>query len=222
LWGVAMASRKRKASAPTTSKRDASVILVDMDDTIADFTGRALALLSMKYPDLVLPKKEVTSFPLANSFDPADKAKVTALFLQEGYFRDMEPLPGAVAALHQMVDAGYNVRLCSAPLSSSPKCLAEKAEWVQRWLGHRWIDRLILTRDKTLVHGALLIDDAPTAKGESLTPTWQHVYFARPHNRPGAPGADPERLRLVSWADWADVVPLALERANVRRCTSES
>ena len=132
----------------------------------------------------------------------------------------MPPLPGALTALHQMVQAGYNVRLCSSPLSSSPRCLAEKAEWVQRWLGHGWIDRLILTRDKTLVHGELLIDDAPMAKGDSLTPTWHHVYFARPHNRPGAPGADPERLRLLSWDDWADVIPPALERANVRRRTT--
>ena len=65
-----------------------------------------------------------------------------------------------------------------------------------------WVDRIILTRDKTLVRGDILLDDAPLAKGSSLEPVWEHVYFDQPYNRPGASDADPSRRRLVAWKDW--------------------
>ena len=32
-------------------------------------------------------------------------------------------------------------------------------EWVENHLGKDWIDRLILTRDKTMINGDVLIDD---------------------------------------------------------------
>ena len=125
-----------------------------------------------------------------------------ALYVEPGFFRDMPPIDGSIKALHSMVAHGYNVRLCTSPLASSPVCLAEKAEWVIRHLGPQWIDRLILTRDKTLVRGELLIDDAPQAKGDSATPSWRHVYFAQPHNAPGKPGASAARPRLERWSEW--------------------
>lgn len=191
----------------------APVVLVDMDDTVADFTGHALALLAKRHPDILLPDAKNTTFPLANSLkSDDDKSKLKALFVEAGFFRDMAPIPGAVAALHEMVELGFNVRLCSAPLSNSPACLAEKAAWVQQHLGPRWIDRLILTRDKTLVHGDMLIDDAPIAKGDSRIPSWQHVYFTRPHNLPGQPSVEASRLRLDAWDRWAAVLPPILKR----------
>ena len=187
------------------------IILVDMDDTISDFTGHALALLKQRHPTVTLPDANATTFPLANSFESADdRNALTALYLEQGFFRDMPPIDGAVEALHTMVDAGYNVRLCSSPLKKSPACAAEKVEWVSRWLGQDWVDRLILTKDKTLVIGDILIDDAPVAKGESLKPTWMHVYFAQPHNAPGRPGADASRTRLERWSAWPQVISKVL------------
>jgi 5'-nucleotidase len=204
-----MASTEAAAAAPHKP-----IILVDMDDTVTQFTGRALALLAARHPNLVLPAADATTFPLADSFEPEQRCLVTALFKEPGYFREMEPIAGAVDALRAMVDAGYNVRLCTAPLAASPACCAEKAEWVIRHLGPSWIDRLVLTRDKTLVRGDVLIDDAPKAKGDALAPSWTHVYFSQPHNLPTAPGADASRLRLERWADWTEVVPKALALAS--------
>ena len=38
-------------------------------------------------------------------------------------------------------------------------------EWVEEHLGRDWTLRLILTRDKTVVNGHILIDDKPKITG---------------------------------------------------------
>lgn len=38
-------------------------------------------------------------------------------------------------------------------------------EWVEHYLGKDWINRTILTRDKTIVSGHILIDDNVKIKG---------------------------------------------------------
>ena len=82
-------------------------------------------------------------------------------------------------------------------------------------LGKSWVDRIILTRDKTLVRGDILLDDAPQAKGSSLEPVWEHVYFDQPYNRPGVSDADPSRRRLVAWKDWRSLSLQANTRERI-------
>ena len=179
------------------------IVLIDMDGTIVEFDRRALELLSARHPSIPSIDFETRTFPLAKSYsDDRAKAALAALFTEPSFFTEMEPVKGAVDALHAMVAAGHDVRLCSSPLAKSPRCAMEKIEWIVRHLGQSWVDRLVLTRDKTLVRGHILIDDAPSAKGSALTPTWEHVYYDQPYNRPGAAGAEPSRRRLTAWADW--------------------
>ena len=99
-----------------------------------------------------------------------------------------KPSQAKPSQANEMVAAGIDVRLCSSPLSSSPCCVMEKVEWAVAHLGKSWVDRIILTRDKTLVRGDILLDDAPQAKGSSLEPVWEHVYF----DQPGCQGRRPE------------------------------
>ena len=41
-------------------------------------------------------------------------------------------------------------------------------EWVEKHMGNDWAGKIILTPDKTLVNGHLLIDDRPNVKGWSF------------------------------------------------------
>ena len=70
--------------------------------------------------------------------------------------------------------------------------------WVERHFGEAFLPRLILAKDKTWVHGDVLIDDKPEVTG-SRTPTWQHVIFDQPFNR----GADGPRM---TWSNWREVL----------------
>ena len=191
------------------------VVLVDMDGTIADFDSRAYALMAARHPDVAMPVYKQREFPLSRGLPAAQRPLLEVLFKEEGFFREMQPIEGAVAALNEMVAAGIDVRLCSSPLSSSPCCVMEKVEWAVAHLGKSWVDRIILTRDKTLVRGDILLDDAPQAKGSSLEPVWEHVYFDQPYNRPGASDADPSRRRLVAWKDWRSLSLQANTRERI-------
>ena len=178
------------------------IVLVDMDGTIADFDARAFDLMATRHPEVPLPQWDERQYPLANSLqNAAHRQLLRALFKEPGFFSEMKPIEGAVVALREMVANGYEVRLCSSPLANSPRCVMEKVEWVIAHLGIEWVDRLILTRDKTLVRGDILIDDAPTAKGQALVPTWKHVYYDQVYNRPES-GGSPSHGRLTAWSEW--------------------
>ena len=55
---------------------------------------------------------------------------------------------------------------------------------------------------KTLVHGAVLIDDKPEITG-SVVPTWKHVYFDQPYN------SIYDKPRITTWSSWKEeLLPL--------------
>ncbi len=212
----ATGKRPRDAAADaddaSTNER-AAVVLVDMDGVLADFDQRLLDVLSERHPQVQQPAKDERAFPLKNSFAAEHHALLAAIMTEPGFFARMAPIEGAIDSMHAMLAAGLDVRICSAPLASSPACAAEKVAWVAEHLGTSWVDRLVLARDKTYVRGDYLIDDAPVAKGSGLAPTWEHVYYDQPYNRPGRPNADPQRRRLPRWTSWRDVIALTTTAA---------
>ena len=46
----------------------------------------------------------------------------------------------------------------------------QKFKWIEDHLGAEWINRAIITRDKTMVYGDVLIDDKPSIQGMWLHP----------------------------------------------------
>lgn len=60
--------------------------------------------------------------------------------------------------------------------------VAETYEWVENNLGKDWLDKIIITWDKTLVEGHILIDDKVEITGAIEDPSWIHVVFTSCHN----------------------------------------
>ena len=61
-------------------------------------------------------------------------------------------------------------------------CVTEKYQWVEKYLGKSAVSQLMLTKDKTIVHGDILIDDKPLIKGLD-EPRWFHFLFTAAHNK---------------------------------------
>lgn len=77
--------------------------------------------------------------------------------------------------------------------------------WVDKHLGPQFVERIILTRDKTVVLGDLLIDDKDTILGQEEIPSWEHILFTCCHNQHLA--LPPTRRRLLSWSDnWREII----------------
>ncbi|ELW68324.1 5'(3')-deoxyribonucleotidase, cytosolic type [Tupaia chinensis] len=195
----------------------------------------------------------------ASSGDFLDlKDKVASVYEAPGFFLDLEPIPGALEAMREMsAMPDTEVFICTSPLLKYDHCVVEKYRWVEQHLGpefveriiltrdktvvlgdlliddkdtirgwtryswqppgiwlYRWVEqhlgpefveRIILTRDKTVVLGDLLIDDKDTIRGQEQTPRWEHLLFTCCHNQHLA--LLPPRRRLLSWSDnWREII----------------
>jgi hypothetical protein len=72
---------------------------------------------------------------------------------------------------------------------------------------------MVMTRDKCLVQGDVLIDDKPEITG-SLIPTWEHIVFAAPYNKQSP---NDLRLRIDTWDEWRLVLASRLSPNNPMR-----
>nr|XP_009919175.1 PREDICTED: 5'(3')-deoxyribonucleotidase, cytosolic type [Haliaeetus albicilla] len=128
------------------------------------------------------------------------QAKVASVYESPGFFLGLDPIPGALEAMQEMIHMqDTEVFICTSPLRKYEHCIVEKYKWVEKHLGPEFVERIILTRDKTVVSGDLLFDDNDTIRGTELNPSWEHVLFTCCHNRHVQLQAP--RRRLLSWAD---------------------
>lgn len=184
------------------------LVLVDQDGVLADFDRGFNVAWHAKYPD-----RDVVDLALRRNFHLRDdypeyyRAEIKDLQASPGFILGLPPVPRALEAVRAMLDAGHDVRICTAPLSRFTHCVPEKFQWVEDHLGPEWVARIVLTKDKTLVRGDVLIDDKPEVTG-GLVPTWEHLVFEAPYNT--AAGG-----RRVNWGNWQEVLAqIELERAE--------
>jgi 5'(3')-deoxyribonucleotidase len=75
-----------------------------------------------------------------------------------GIFALMQPMPGAIAAYHELSNLFDTYILSTAPWEN-PTAWSDKLEWVKRHLGAPAYKRLILSHNKHLNRGHYLVDD---------------------------------------------------------------
>ncbi len=175
------------------------IILIDQDETIADFIGGFTESWAAAYPDKpVFPIERYSSSRVADHYPEGLNDLARSIYTSPGFILGLKPIEGAIQAVKEMVASGHEVRICTSPLSAYDNCVTEKYLWVERNFGRDFTKRIIMTKDKTLIRGDILIDDS-VPKG-ILPPSFRHIIFDRPYNR-SLPGA-----RLCGWDSWRDIV----------------
>ncbi|MXQ87056.1 hypothetical protein E5288_WYG007697 [Bos mutus] len=185
-------------------------VLVDMDGVLADFEAGLLRGFLQRFPgEPHVPLEERRGFFANEQYralrpDLADK--VASVYEAPGFFLDLEPIPGALEAMREMNDMqDTQVFICTSPLMKYDHCVQEKYHWVEKHLGPQFVERIILTSDKTVISGDLLIDDKEVIQGHEETPSWEHILFTCCHNQHLA--LPPPRRRLRSWSDnWREII----------------
>jgi 5'-nucleotidase len=176
-------------------------ILVDQDGVLSGFDQAVHTALSKRFPpEKVIALENRRSFYYAGDYPEDMHDIINQILNTEGFHRSLPVIPGAIQAVKEMIAEGHEVTICTSPLISAPNCAAEKFGWITEHLGHEWLNRTIITRDKTLVRGDILIDDKPEITGE-MKPLWQHVIFDAPYNR-----QVPNPLRIHDWTEWRNVI----------------
>lgn len=174
---------ERKFPEESTSMHIKKIILVDQDGVLANYQAHHLALWRLDHPEKFwIPLEAVSDHHMDNLYPDELKKVLRTIPHRKDFFRDLPVIDGGKEALEEMLACGHDVRICTSPLIAHQFCVPEKYAWVEKNLGHKWTERIIMTRDKTLVHGDILIDDKPNIVGVR-TPTWKHILYDQPYNR---------------------------------------
>lgn len=124
-------------------------------------------------------------------FDAGLLAKWRRLYPDEFYV----PLESRTTLLA----SGHDVRFCTSHFMEYTHCVFEKFQWVEEHFDASFVDRIVLTRDKTLIRGDILIDDKPVITGIAK-PTWEHILYDRPFNR------DSTHKKRLTWKNWQEIL----------------
>jgi len=172
-------------------------ILIDIDGTLAIWLRSFDRLMLRLDPNVaILNTDDYNVFNRYNS----DPRIIQAALDMEGFYADLEPMPGAIDAVAEMRADGHDVVFLSMPTATNPTCASDKYRWVERHFGTDMVARTTLAFDKTRVHGSVLLDDKPSVTG-AVTPSWQHILFDAEYNRHVT-----DRARLTHWAEWRKVL----------------
>jgi 5'-nucleotidase len=177
------------------------IILVDLDDTGFEWSDGFDEYIA-HHPHVVgIPTRyERTTFRFYDALTPEVRSVVYKIMDTPGFYRTLKPIEGWVQAMHEMEEAGHDVRLVTSPWWTNPTGLQDKADSVAEHLGERWRSRIIFTGDKTMVMGDILIDDKPEITG-IYEPVWAHILFDQHFNR------DRPQDRLLHWSQWRTLLP---------------
>ena len=184
------------------------LILLDMDNTIVDFDGRFHEMVTSILSAEAIQAWDKSKYWIEDSFPKEHHKSIHSLIKSEGFFLHMAPKEGALEAIQEMLDEGYDVKLCTSPHGGSEYCIDEKKEWVKKYLGQKFVDEMIFSHDKTEVTGHVLIDDRDDiiSKGKH-TPNWTQILFHANYNQ-----TDDTMPRLTEWSNWKDVLYLILKK----------
>lgn len=79
--------------------------------------------------------------------------------LLPGFLLNKKPIENAIEAFN-ILSKNCNVYILSTPVWDNVDCWSEKRIWVEKYLGHTAKKKLILTHNKALNKGKILIDDS--------------------------------------------------------------
>lgn len=108
-------------------------IYIDMDGVICDYETEFNAVRQLK-PDLQFPQSE------------------------PGFFLRLLPIEGAIDAINRL-SKEHDVWILTSPSVLNPHSYTEKRLWVEQYFGIEICKKLILSLDKSLLKGDVLIDD---------------------------------------------------------------
>jgi 5'(3')-deoxyribonucleotidase len=135
------------------------LILLDMDDIIADCIGGIIAGAKAKHGlDLSISDFVTHDTNLIPKVANAGIDIYNSVIMEDGFFANLNPLPGAQKYV-ELIASRHDVVICSSP-TKNPSCIPEKNAWLDKHFPYL-INR-IYTKRKDCCVGDIFIEDRPS------------------------------------------------------------
>ena len=181
-------------------------ILVDMDDVLEQLLDGMIRYLNSRYGTKTT-LDDIKEWELAGAFPGLTREQIYSPELDPDFWKDVHPMPGADKALRRLIDDGHEIYIVTATMYQT---LPEKMDEVLfRYFPYIKWDHVIVTHNKHLIHGDVLIDDGPhNLSGGS----YRKILFEAPHNRE-FDEASIGAVRVRNWEEAYEAVSRMTETA---------
>ena len=171
-------------------------ILVDMDDTIEQLLKAWINWINGKYGRSAT-LDDITDWNVQQPYPGLTRKQVYGVTYEPGFWKTVEPMPGAAEGLKHLIDAGHEVFIVTA---TPYEHMREKmTEVLFKYFPFLTWDQVIITSRKQMIRGDVLIDDGiHNLEGGNYT----KIMFTAPHNR----NYDAEANGMIRVRTWDEVV----------------
>lgn len=182
-------------------KKSEFIILVDIDDVLEDLCSAWVDWLNNKY-DLSVSVDDIDEWDISKFFPYLQKVKVFEPLYQEHFWYTVRVKPGAKEYLKRLYDEGFNIYLCT---STDYRNVRPKYEAiVERYFPFIKWKKIIVTNNKQLINGNVLIDDGVHNLENG---NYKKILMSAPYNR----SYDAKSNGMVRVENWEEAY-LAIER----------
>lgn len=178
------------------------ILLLDQDGPLAGFDPHFFAMVAENgWPMDATLETQTARFATDHIPDKEHREAARAVVNTSGWFRALPVVEGAQEGV-EALERDFEVWIVTKPLEANATCRDEKAAWLVEHFGAKWQDRLILSPDKSMVNGHLLLDDAPKLLWFRRA-RWRPVIFSTVWNGKGSVW---ENLPHWSWGEDIEVL----------------
>ena len=150
------------------------IILIDLDNTVANWNQHLQDKLSKQ--DIHINIFNRKYYDIYKSF-PKYTQQIKNIIDKKGFYKELKPIQYSIQTIQQLMQHN-TVFFVTSPPKHNSWSFYEKVEWVQKYFNTK---NIIITYDKTLVKGDILIDDKPTIEG-CTNKDYKHIIYKQSYN----------------------------------------
>ena len=168
------------------------VILCDMDNVISDLSTPWTQALNKRYHRNVAVE-DINKWHLSNFYPGLTAEQIDEPLHNPDLWSWVKPMEGAQTYLKKLMDEGHEIYIVTA---ASPDSMGPRFEYViKRYFPLIDYKHLIMTSNKTMIKGDVLIDDKPA---NLFNGSYRKILFDWPYNRIEMPE---DVIRAHNWKE---------------------
>lgn len=118
------------------------IVYIDMDDVLCDYTT-AFNNAIEETPGIAFPQS------------------------QYGFYANLAPITEAIESVQKLINSEkFDPYILTAPSTRNPFSYTEKRVWIEKYFGFEFTEKLIISPNKGLLKGDILIDDLISGRGQ--------------------------------------------------------